>query len=108
MLQIVGQHMQAHLGADPIERFGKEVCRSHPGFDCSKWVLDGLATNAHALRCIIQAGLHGVQDRFMFPARNALINSLAYLYAEVSGRRSGEARATHSVLKPPPESSAAH
>ena len=62
--------MQAHLGTDTIKRSGEEMCRSHPGFDGPERMLNGLATYAHALRRIIQAGLHGIEDGLMFPARN--------------------------------------
>lgn len=29
-LEIVGQHMQAHLGTDMFQGFGQEMCGAHP------------------------------------------------------------------------------
>ena len=42
LLQVVGEHMQAHLGADARQRLGEEVRRAHSGFERSERMLDGL------------------------------------------------------------------
>lgn len=39
-LYIVCQHVQAHLGSDFRERFGQEMRRPHPRFDCPEGMLD--------------------------------------------------------------------
>ena len=31
--EVVGQHVQRHLGGNPWQRLHQEVCGSHPGFD---------------------------------------------------------------------------
>src|SRR6516164_7346420 len=40
--EVVGQDVEAHLRADPLQRAGQEVRRAHPGLDGAKRVLHGL------------------------------------------------------------------
>ena len=66
--EVVGQHVEAHLGADPFQRPGQEVGGSHLGLDGAEWVLDGLSSDPHAGGRLVQAALHGVDDGLMLPA----------------------------------------
>jgi hypothetical protein len=59
--------MQAHLGADPVEGLHQEMGGTHPRLDRPKRMLNSLATGAHHLGGVIQAGLHGIEDVLMFP-----------------------------------------
>ncbi len=52
--EIVGQHVQCHLCADPIERLHLEVGIAHPIFDGPEWMLDGFAALAHLFRMLIE------------------------------------------------------
>ncbi len=68
--EIVGQHVQGHFGADPVQRLHLEVCSAHPVFDGSKWMLDGFAPLAHLLRMRVEPPLDGREDGFVLPAGN--------------------------------------
>jgi hypothetical protein len=46
--QIVGEHMQAHFRAHPIQSLSQEMGASHPQLDCAEGMLDSLASYAHA------------------------------------------------------------
>jgi hypothetical protein len=67
-LQVVSQYVQTHLSADPIQGLRQKVRRAHPGLDRPKRMRNGLPTDAHGVRGLIQAGLHRVENGFMFPA----------------------------------------
>ena len=70
-LEIVSQHVEAHLRADALDGPGQKVGRTHPGLQRSERVFDGLPADAHDVRCLIQPLLHGIEDRFMLPALDA-------------------------------------
>ena len=40
--EVVGQHMETHLGTDPRQALGQEMRRAHPGFECAERMFDGL------------------------------------------------------------------
>jgi hypothetical protein len=40
--EIVGQHMETHLGTDARQPLGQEMGRAHPGFERAEGVFDGL------------------------------------------------------------------
>ena len=51
--EIVGQHVQGHLGADLLQRLHLEVGIAHPVFDGPKRVLDGFVNPAKGDRSVI-------------------------------------------------------
>jgi hypothetical protein len=69
---VVGQDVEAHFGADPLQGAGQEVGRAHPGLDGAERVLDGLPAHARAIGHPIEPGLHRVEDPFVFPALDPL------------------------------------
>ena len=69
-LEIIGQHVQGHFGADPFERLHLEVGRSHPGLDGPEGMLNGFTPLAHLLRMLIEPPLDGLKDVFVLPAGN--------------------------------------
>ena len=40
--EVVGQHMETHLGTDPRQPLGQEMGRAHPGFEGAERMFDGL------------------------------------------------------------------
>ena len=81
--------MQAHLGADARERFGQKVRRTHPGFERSEDVLDGLPAKLRGLGGAFKARLHALQDLFVLPACDASIlagGALGFQLALGTGR----------------------
>src|SRR6266542_5815544 len=40
--EVVGQHMEAHFGADARQPLGQEMRRAHPGFERAEGMFDGL------------------------------------------------------------------
>ena len=40
--EIVGQHVETHLGTDPRQPLGQEMRRAHPGFERAERMFDGL------------------------------------------------------------------
>ena len=64
--------MEAHLGSDLFEGSGQEVGASHPRFEGSEGMLDGLPAHAHGVRHVVEPGLHPVEDVFMLPALKPL------------------------------------
>jgi len=68
--------MQTHLGFDPFQSLRQQVCRSHPQLDRPERVLDGLASNSHRIRKVIQARLHGFEYGLALPTRNASLFAL--------------------------------
>ena len=75
-LEIVGQNMQRHLGADISQRLHLEVRRPHPVLDGSERVLDGVEPDVHFLRMLVEPALDRLDDMFMFPARDAAFLAL--------------------------------
>ena len=66
-LHVVGQDVEAHFRSDLFEGFGQEVSASHPRFQGSERVLDGLSADAHRVGQLVEPGLHLVKDAFMLP-----------------------------------------
>lgn len=52
--QVVGEHIQAHLGAQPCKFTGQEVRRTHPLFERPEGVLNRPFSYAHHFRCFPQ------------------------------------------------------
>lgn len=68
--EVVGQHVQRHLGGNPWQRLHQEVRSSHPGFDRAEGVLDRLAPLAHLLRMLVEPALHRLENVLMLPSGN--------------------------------------
>ena len=66
--EVVCEDMKAHLGADVLACFHKEVRGAHPEFQRAKRVLDGLTTYAHYFRLMVEPLLHRFDGGLMFPA----------------------------------------
>jgi len=59
--QIVGEHVQRHLGGDLGQTLHQEVRRPHPHLQRAKGMFGRLATLAHRLRVPVEALLHSLQ-----------------------------------------------
>ena len=59
-LQIVGQHVQAHLRADLGQGLCQKMCGTHPGLDGSERVFHRFSSNLHLFRLIAGMGLAAV------------------------------------------------
>jgi len=66
--EIVGQHMQCHLGGYSWQRLHQEVGCSHPSLDCVERMLDRLAALAHLLRMCVEPMLHRLENVLMNPS----------------------------------------
>lgn len=68
---IIGEHVQAHLGAYPVEFSRQEVRRPHPLFECPEGMLNRPFSDSHHLWCFAQPMLHLLQYVFMLSASNS-------------------------------------
>ena len=59
-LEVVGEHVQAHLGAHLRQGLGEEVGLAHPCLDGPERMLHGSDGVAHRLGLGIEARLHGL------------------------------------------------
>ena len=66
--EIVGQHVQRHLGGDPWQRLHQEVRCAHPGLDRAEGMLNRLAPLAHLLRMLVEPALHRLENMLMLPS----------------------------------------
>ncbi len=71
--EVIRQYVQRHLGADPFERPHLEVGCPHPRLDGPEGMLDGFAARAHLVRLLVEAALHGFENMFVFPPRDAAL-----------------------------------
>ncbi len=69
-LEIVGQHVQGHLGADLLEGAHLEVGRSHPRLDGAERMLDGISPGAHHPGVLVEPALDRLDDTLVFGARD--------------------------------------
>src|SRR6516162_10734071 len=56
--EIIGEHVQCHLGSDAWQCLHEEVGCSHPGLDRAEGMLDRLASPPHGLRVLVEPPLH--------------------------------------------------
>jgi hypothetical protein len=56
---------------------GQEVCRSHPRFERTEGVFDGLPTQSRGLRRAVQALLHRLENVFVLPTGDSPIFAAA-------------------------------
>src|SRR4051794_28944603 len=67
-LQVVGQHVQGHLGCRGLQALREEVCGSHPALERTEGMLDRALANPHGIGSGSEPLLHRVQHRLMLPA----------------------------------------
>ena len=61
--EVVGEHMQAHLGTDLVQCPCEVVRVAHPGLDRPKGMLGSLSAHSHDLRGLVQSRLTPSQSR---------------------------------------------
>ena len=86
--------MEAHLRPDLSKGFRQEVGASHPQFEGSERMLDGLPTDAHSIGHMIQPRLHLVEDMFVPPA----LEPLELVWGALRPGRTGEASRQMTVM----------
>jgi hypothetical protein len=74
-LDVVGEHMKAHLGCHVLQRAGLEVASTHPVLDGAKDMLDRAPSHAHRARHAVEPGLHRLDDLLMLPALDAALDA---------------------------------
>lgn len=73
-LQIIGEHMQRHLGRHLFQRLRQEVGVTHPGFERPEGVLRGFSANPHRLRVFIKPPLDGFENMLVLPSCDPPLN----------------------------------
>ena len=81
-LQVVGQHMQAHLGSHVRQRSDQEVGRAHPGLERSEHVLDGLPPFTSGLKPLVEPILHSFEHVLVLPASDPAVLAGRALWLE--------------------------
>lgn len=79
-LEVVGEHMQAHLGLHVLQPFGQEMRRAHPGLDGSIRMLNRAAPNSHRIRSLFETRLHLLKDVLMFPPGHSSVSARCALF----------------------------
>src|SRR6266513_1908874 len=69
--EIVGEHVQGHLGRNLRQTLHQKVRRAHPHLERAERMLDCLTALAHCLRVRIETLLHSFEQVFVLPSRNA-------------------------------------
>jgi hypothetical protein len=69
--EIVGEHVQRHLGAHLLQRLHQEVGRAHPGLDRAEGMLGRLAPLTHLFRILVEPARHRLEDVLMLPSGDA-------------------------------------
>src|SRR5215475_13051506 len=83
--QIVGEHMQRHLGGNLRQRLHQEVRGTHPHLHCTEGMLSRLTARAHGLRILVEPLLHCLDNLLVFPSRDAALSSCRTLSFECAG-----------------------
>ncbi len=65
--EIIGEHVQCHLGGHARQRLHYEVGCSDPGLDRAEGMLDRLAMPTHGLRILVEPPLHSLQHMLVLP-----------------------------------------
>src|SRR6266851_5877729 len=73
--EIVGEHVQRHLGGYLRKTLHQEVGRPHPHLQSAEGMFDRRATLAHRLRVFVEALLYGLQYMLMLPAGDASLHA---------------------------------
>ena len=71
--EVVGEHVQRHLGRYARQRLHQKVRRPHPHLQRGERMLDGFAAHTHGLRVLIEPRLRGFGDVFVFPSFDAAL-----------------------------------
>ena len=71
--EIVGKHVQRHLGGDLRQPLHQEVRRAHPHLERAERVLDRLAALTHGLGFSSRRLLHRLQYMLVLPAGDATL-----------------------------------
>ena len=66
--EIVGQHVERHLGSNTRQRLHEEVSGTHARFDRAERVFDGLTPLAHLLGMFVEPLLHRFENMLMLPS----------------------------------------
>ena len=74
-LEIIRQHMQGHLGADPFESLHLKVGRAHSRLDRAGRMLDGLSPPAQHLRVFVETAFDGLDEMLVFPSRDPALGA---------------------------------
>ena len=67
--EVVGEHMQRHLGGDARQGLHQKMCCSHSRFGRPEGMLDRLATHAHLSGVFIKSALNRFQKILVLPQR---------------------------------------
>src|SRR5258707_7186271 len=84
--EIVGEHVQCHLGRNLRQALHQKVRRAHPHLERAEGMLDRLTALAHCLRVLIETLLHSFEQAFVLPSRDAPLRSLGTLKFERAAR----------------------
>ena len=71
--QVVGQHVEAHLGTHPPERSRQEVCGTHPVFERAEDMFDRTSTDGHRVGLPVESPLHRFKYIFVLPSSDPAI-----------------------------------
>ena len=84
--QVVGEHVQSHLGGHVGQTLHQEVRRPHPRLDGAEGMLDGLAPHPHQIRARFEPRLDGLDQVLVFPARDPALLRRRALPFDRAGR----------------------
>src|SRR4051794_28388201 len=73
--EIVGEHVQGHLGCDLGQTLHQKVGCSHPHLEGAEGMLSRLPAHPHGLRVRIETLLHGFEQMLVLPTRYASLCS---------------------------------
>jgi hypothetical protein len=69
--EIVGEHVQGHLGRNLRQSLHQEVGRTHPHLERAKGMLGRLAAHTHRTRVLVETLLHRFEHMLVLPSRDA-------------------------------------
>lgn len=72
-LEVIGQHLKAHLGTYSPERPGQEVCGTHPVFERIEDMLNGTSADGHRIGLPVKPALHRFQRVLVLPSSDPAI-----------------------------------
>jgi hypothetical protein len=81
--EIIGEHVQCHLGGDLRQALHQKVRGAHPHLQRRERMLGCLAPLAHRLRVLIETLLHGFEHVLVLPSLNAPLRS--FVHCDLSG-----------------------
>ena len=84
--EIIGEHVQGHLGRNLRQALHQKMRRAHPHLERAEGMLSRLAAQAHRLWVLIETLLHGFENMFVLPSRDAPLGSRCTLRFERAAR----------------------